>query len=68
LPLPGRPQKVLEEHARIFEAIHSHDAVAAKHAMQTHLTNVIKDLDAEHARENSPAPSPFNSEQEREHT
>ena len=39
---PGSPQKAIDAHVRIFEAIAASDAEGAEEAMRTHLTDVIE--------------------------
>ncbi len=40
----GRPQKTVQEHARIVAAIEAHDAPQAKRSMESHLQNGLENL------------------------
>ncbi len=42
--IPGRPEKSVDEHARVVEAILAHDPALAREAMHRHLENVEKEL------------------------
>lgn len=42
--IPGRPERSVDDHARIVEAILSHDPAGARDAMYQHLENVEKEL------------------------
>lgn len=44
LVIPGQPEKTLEDHKLIFEAIKNKDAKAASRAMKKHLTNAYMNL------------------------
>jgi DNA-binding FadR family transcriptional regulator len=43
---PGRPARSLREHRRIYEAVRSGDALAARTALVDHLQSVEQDVDA----------------------
>ncbi len=46
LELPGQPQKTLEDHKKIFEAIKEANPTKAAEAMRVHLTKAIKNVEA----------------------
>ena len=51
--LPGRPQRSLGQHARIYRAIRRHDAEGARRAVLDHLKSVQEDVKAQFATEGS---------------